>query len=185
MGGCGMACHVWGGSGRGGLTLWTSRGRRRPPPPPRPGSGKPSPPPPHPQGDTDAPPEGPAYGHPGGAGGRAGEEGGRGGVGGAAASAAAAGPLEVRAISAEPANRDLDPRPSRANDDRRAAESRLADLTKERDRLAAEVTTLERDLGTARKAAGAPAKPPAPTGEGAEGTEGPTVEKAAGGGGGG
>ena len=43
----------------------------------------------------------------------------------------------------------------------RAAETRLVELTKERDRLVTRVKTLERDLGTARKAAGAPAKPPA------------------------
>ena len=35
-------------------------------------------------------------------------------------------------------------------------------------------------LGTALKAAGAPAKPPAQTVEGAEGAEGPTVERAGG-----
>ena len=39
------------------------------------------------------------------------------------------------------------------------AESRLADVTKERDRLATRLKTLERDLGTARKA-----KPPAQAG---------------------
>ena len=85
-------------------------------------------------------------------------------------------------MSAEAAYRDLEARMSRANDDKRAAETRLADLTKERDRLAARVKTLGRDLGTARKAAGAPAKPPAQTGEGAEGAEGPTVERGGGGG---
>ena len=78
-------------------------------------------------------------------------------------------------MSAEAANRDLEDRQSRANEDRRAAETRLADPTKERDHLAARVKTLERHLGTARKAAGAPPKPPAQTGEGAEGAEGPTV----------
>ena len=94
-----------------------------------------------------------------------------------------AGAWEVRAMSAEAANRDLKARLSRANEDRRAAETWLADLTKERDRLATRVKTLERDLGTAHKAAGAPAKPPAQTREGAEGAEGPTVERAGGGGG--
>ena len=87
-------------------------------------------------------------------------------------------------MSAEAANRDLEARLSRANEDRRAAEPRLTDLTRERDRLITRVKTLERDLGTARKAAGAPAKPPAQTGEGPEGTEGPPVERAGGGGGG-
>ena len=80
------------------------------------------------------------------------------------------------------------PRPrdclSRANADTRAAESRLADITKKRDRLVTRVKTLERDLRTARKAAGAPAQPPAETREGAEGTEGPPGERAGGGGGG-
>ena len=87
-------------------------------------------------------------------------------------------------MSAEAANRDLEARRSRANEDRRAAETRLADITKERDRLAARVKTLECHLATACKAAGAPAKPPAQTREGAEGAEGPTVERAGGGGGG-
>ena len=94
-----------------------------------------------------------------------------------------AGAWEARAISAEAANRDLEARLSRANEDRRAAESRLAAATKERDRLVTRVKFLERDLGTARKAAGAPAKPPAQTGEGAEGAEGPPVERAGAGGG--
>ena len=83
-------------------------------------------------------------------------------------------------MSAEAANRDLEARLSRANEDRRAGETRLADLTKERDRLAARVKTLERDLGTARKDAGAPATPPAQRGEGAEGAKGPTNESAGG-----
>ena len=47
-----------------------------------------------------------------------------------------AGAWEARAISAEAANHDLEARVSRANEDRRAAESRLADVTKERERLA-------------------------------------------------
>ena len=70
---------------------------------------------------------------------------------------------------------------SRANEDRRAAESQLADVTKERERLVARVKTLERDLGMARKAAGAPAKPPSQAGEGAEGAEAPPGERARGG----
>ena len=69
-------------------------------------------------------------------------------------------------MSAEAANGDLEARLSRANEDRRGAETRLADLTKERDRLAARVKALERDLGMAREAAGAPAKPVAQTGKG-------------------
>ena len=77
-----------------------------------------------------------------------------------------AGAWEARAISAEAANRDLEARLSMANEERRAAKSRLADVTKERDRLVARVKTLGRDLGTARKAARALAKPPAQAGEG-------------------
>ena len=44
-----------------------------------------------------------------------------------------AGAWEARVISAAAANRDLEPRLSRANEDRRDCESRLADVTKERD----------------------------------------------------
>ena len=92
-----------------------------------------------------------------------------------------AGAWEAGAISAEAANRDLQARVSRANEDRRDAESRLADVTKERDRLATKVKTLERDLGTARKA-----KPPAQAaqaGEEPEGAEAPWVTGRGGGGG--
>ena len=64
-------------------------------------------------------------------------------------------------ISAEAANRDLEARLSRANEDRRDCESRLADVTKERDRLA-----LERDVATLRKA-----KPPAQPAEAVERAE--------------
>ena len=39
------------------------------------------------------------------------------------------GAWNARAISAEAANRDLEARLSKANEDRRAAESRLADVT--------------------------------------------------------
>ena len=63
-----------------------------------------------------------------------------------------AGAWEARAINAEAANRDLEARLSRANEDTWDAESRLADVTKERDRLAAKVKTLERDQATSRKA---------------------------------
>ena len=88
-----------------------------------------------------------------------------------------AGEWEARTISAEAANRDLEARLSKANEDRRAAESRLADVTKERDRLATGVTTLERDLGTARKA-----KRRAQAGERPEGAEAPPGDRAGGGG---
>ena len=57
-----------------------------------------------------------------------------------------AGAWDARAISAEAANRDLEACLSKANEDRRDTESRLADVTKERDRLATKVKTLERDL---------------------------------------
>ena len=72
---------------------------------------------------------------------------------------------EARAISAEAANRDLEARLSRANEDRRDCESRLADVTKERDRLATKVKTLERDVATLRKAKPA-AHPRGGSGEG-------------------
>ena len=55
-----------------------------------------------------------------------------------------------------PANRDLEARLFKANEDKRDAQSRLADVTKERDRLATKVKTLERDVATSRKA-----RPPA------------------------
>ena len=75
------------------------------------------------------------------------------------------GAWEVRAVSAEAADRDLEARLSRANDDRRATETRLAEVTKEKDRLVTRVKTLEHP--------GALAKPPAQTEEAAEGAEGP------------
>ena len=84
-----------------------------------------------------------------------------------------------RAISAEAANRDLEARLSRANEDGREAESRLADVTKEGDQLAAKVRTLERDLATSRKA-----KPPAQAAqarEGPEGAEAPLGDRGGGG----
>ena len=92
-----------------------------------------------------------------------------------------AGAWEARAISAEAANHDLEARLSRANEDRRSAESRLADVTKEWDRLATKVKTLERNVATSRKA-----KPPAQAaqaGEGLEGAEAPPGDRAGGGGG--
>ena len=78
-----------------------------------------------------------------------------------------AGALEARAISAEAANRDLEARSSGANEDRRDAESWLAYVTKEHDRLATNVKTLECDLATTRKA-----KPPAQAAQAGEGPEG-------------
>ena len=70
-----------------------------------------------------------------------------------------AGAWKARAISAEAANCDLEARLSGANEDRWAAESWLADVIIERDCLVTRMKTVERDLGTAGKAVGAPAKP--------------------------
>ena len=86
-----------------------------------------------------------------------------------------AGAWEARAISGDAANRDLEARLSRANEDRRDSESRLADVTKERDRPAAKVKTLERDLATLRKAK--PAAQPAEAVERPEGAEAPPGDK--------
>ena len=82
-----------------------------------------------------------------------------------------AGAWEARAIGAEAANRDLEAGLSRANEDRRDCESPLADVTKERDRLATKVKTLEGDVATLRKAK--PAAQPAEAVERAEGAEAP------------
>ena len=85
------------------------------------------------------------------------------------------GAWEARAISAEAANRDLEARLSRANEDMRDSESRWAVVTKERDRLATMVKTLERDVATLRKAK--PAAQPAEAVERAEGAEAPPGDK--------
>ena len=90
-----------------------------------------------------------------------------------------AGAWEARAISAEAANRDLEARLSRANEDRRDSESRLADVTKVRDRLAAKVKTLERDLAKSRKAK--PAAQAAQAMERPEGAEAPPGDRGGGG----
>ena len=82
-----------------------------------------------------------------------------------------AGAWEARAISAEAANRDLEARLSRVHEDRRDCESRLADVTREHDRLATKVKTLERDVATLRKAK--PAAQLAEALERAEGAEAP------------
>ena len=82
-----------------------------------------------------------------------------------------AGAWEARAISAEAANRDLEACLSRAKEDRQDCKSRLADVTKERDRLATKVRTLERDVATLRKAK--PAAQPAEAVERGEGAEAP------------
>ena len=90
-----------------------------------------------------------------------------------------AGAWEARAINVEAANRDLEAHLSRANEDRRDSESRLADVTKERDRLATKVKTLERDLATLRKAK--PAAQPAEAVERPEGAEAPPSDGGGGG----
>ena len=84
-------------------------------------------------------------------------------MGGAAAGGGAGGPRDQRG-GRQP---HLEALLSRANEDRQDAESRLADVTKERDRLATKVKTLERDLATSRKA-----KPPAQAAQALEGPEG-------------
>ena len=89
-----------------------------------------------------------------------------------------AGAWEARAISAEAANRHLEARLSRANEDRRDSESRLADVTKEHDRLATKVKTLERDVATLRKAK--PAAQPTEAVERAEGAEAPPGDRGGG-----
>ena len=137
-----------------------------------------------PQGDTEPPPspKSPAYGHPVERAERAEPVAGRGQtrVVHEWVEQQRAGAWEARAISAEAANRDLEARLSRTNEDKRDAESRLADVTKERDRLATKVKTLERDVVTSRKA-----KPPAQAAQAGEGTEGAEPPPRVTGGGGG
>ena len=121
------------------------------------------------RGDTDAPPppqKDPRTATPGGAGGAGGKAGAQGAVGEWVEQQhqlQRAGAWKVRTMSTEAANRHLQARLSRANDDRRPEETRLAEISREGGRLVTRVKTLERSLGTARKAAGAPAKPPAHT----------------------
>ena len=122
------------------------------------------------------PPQSPAYGHPGGAGSKAehAEPVGRRGQREMVqewVDQQRAGAWEARAISAEAANRDLEACLSRAKEDRRDCESRLADVTKERDRLATKVKTLQRDVVTVHGAK--PAPQPAEAVERAEGAEAP------------
>ena len=158
---------MWGGSGRWGwLTPLTSSSMTNPPP----ASGKAAPkgtrsPPPPPKAPHTATPVERAE--------RAEPVAGRGqrGVVHEWVEQQWAGAWEARAISAEAANRDLEAPLSRANEEKRDAESRLADVTKERDRLATKVKTLERDLATSRKP-----KPPAKAaqaGKGPQGAEAP------------
>ena len=170
-----MRVHVglWGGSGRWGwLTSLTSR---RTNPPTRKRKGRP-------QGDTEPllPPKAPRTATPAERAARAEQAeplAGRGqrGVVQEWVDQQRAGAWEARAISAEAANRDLEARLSRANEDRRDSESRLADVTKERDRLATKVKTLERDLATLRKAK--PAAQPAEAVDRLEGVEAPPGDR--------
>ena len=141
-------------------------------------------PPPHAQAERaprrghgpHPPPQSPAYGHPGGAGsaggaggagGGAGAEGGVAGLGGPAAGGGVGGTRHQRG--------DRQPRPRgpsvQGQRGQAGCESRLADVTKERDRLASKVKTLERDVATLRKAK--PAAQPAEAVERAEGAEAP------------
>ena len=167
----GLPCaSMWGGSGRWGwLTSLTSR--RTNPPPRASGKGAPkgtrAPPPPPKAPRTATPAERavraeqaePVWGW------------GQRGVVQEWVDQQRAGAWEARAINAEAANRDLEARLSRANEDRRDCESQLADVTKERDRLATKVKTLEQDVATLRKAK--PAEQPAEAVERAEGAEAP------------
>ena len=162
---------MWGGSGRWGWWLTSLTSRRTNPPPTRKRKGRP-------EGDTGPTPptKAPRMATPAERAVRAEHAepvGGRGqrGVVQEWVDQQRAGAWEARAISAEAANRDLEARLSRANEDRRDCESRLADVTKERDRLATKVRTLERDVATLRKAK--PAAQPAAAVERAEGAEAP------------
>ena len=65
------------------------------------------------------------------------------------------GAWAVRALSAKAATRDLRARLSRANEDTRDAETQLAAVTRERERLASRVKAVERDLGTRVRPRGA------------------------------
>ena len=162
----GLPCaSMWGGSGRWGWWLTSLTPRRTNPPPRASGKGAPkgtrAPPPP--------PPKAPRTATPGERAGRAEQaepSGGRGqrGVVQEWVDQQRAGAWEARAISAEAANRDLEAR-------LRTCESRLADVTRERDRLATKVKTLERDVATLRKAK--PAAQPAEAVERAKGAEAP------------
>ena len=142
------------------------------PPPTRKRKGRP-------EGDTPPPPQSPAYGHPGGAG-SAGGAGGAGGGGGGGGGWCRSGwtssgrgrrrhaPSARRPPTAT--SRPVCPGPTRTGGPR-DCESRLADVTKERDRLATKVRTPERDVATLRRAK--PAAQPAEAVERAEGAEAP------------
>ena len=61
---------------------------------------------------------------------------------------------EVGVITAEAAQRHLEARSSKANEDRRAAETQCAAVRRDKDRLAARVKALEQDLAAARRLPG-------------------------------
>ena len=160
---------MWGGSGRWGWWLTSLTSRRTSPPQRAIGKGAR-------KGTRPPPPKGPRTATPAERVVRAEQAepvGGRGqrGVVQEWVDQQRAGAWEACAISAEAANRDLGARLSRVHEDRRDCESRLEDVTKERDRLATKVRTLERDVATLRKAK--PAAQQAEAVERAEGAEAP------------
>ena len=82
---------------------------------------------------------------------------------------------EVRAISADTTQRDLKARLDKANEDHRAAETERDALRRDKDRLTAKSTVLEREAPRRRAPGG---KAPGPTAEGEP--EGPTPERGVG-----
>ena len=99
-------------------------------------------------------------------------------MGGAAAAAAAAAARDVGGSRDQRGGRQPRPRGLRHSFtlDRRAAETKLAVVRRDKDRLASRVKTLERDLATARKATGG--RPLGQTGGGEP--ESPTAERGVG-----
>ena len=83
---------------------------------------------------------------------------------------------EVCAISAEAAQRDLEARLAKANEDRRAAEVERDALCRDKDRLTTKVKILEREVAQRARAPGG--KAPGPTAEGE--AQGPTAERGVG-----
>ena len=164
MVGRGMACHArpCGETAEdgGGADVIDVEGEDDPPPPPRPQSGKPppmegKPSPPLPKAPRTATPVERA---------ELAEQvqlaAGRGQIGAVHewveqhAQLQRTGAWVARGISAEAANHTSRFACRRANEDKRAAEWWLADVTKEPDRLVVRAKTVERDPGTAHKATG-------------------------------
>ena len=85
---------------------------------------------------------------------------------------------EVRAISAEAAQRDLEARLAKANEDRQAAKAERDALRRDKDRLTTKVKMLEREA--APRAKGPGGRAPGSTAEGE--AKGPTAETGGGGG---